>query len=121
MPASASSRSACRDEEGEMSKSLTAADLASFARNGYLCPLPGLSESEAAATLEALEGFERRHGGFGKLLRFKAHLRLEALMAVARHARILDAIEDLIGPNILLFTSTLWPKDRTDEPLLPPP
>jgi hypothetical protein len=28
-----------------MSKSLTAADPASFARNGYLCPLPGLSES----------------------------------------------------------------------------
>jgi chlorinating enzyme len=97
-----------------MSQSLMASDLASFARNGYLCPLPGLSESEAAATLEALEGFERRHGGFGKLLRFKAHLRLEALMAVARHARILDAVEDLIGPNILLFTSTLWPKDGKD-------
>jgi ectoine hydroxylase-related dioxygenase (phytanoyl-CoA dioxygenase family) len=97
-----------------MSKFLTASDLALFARNGYLCPLSGLSDSEAAATLAALEGFERRHGGFGKLLRFKAHLRLEALMAVARNARILDAVEDLIGPNILLFTSTLWPKDAKD-------
>jgi len=75
-----------------MSKFLTASDLTSFARNGYLCPLPGLSEGEAAATLAALEEFERRHGGFGKLLRFKAHLRLAALMAVARHERILDAV-----------------------------
>ena len=95
-----------------MSKFLTASDLTSFARNGYLCPLPGLSEGEAAATLAALEEFEHRHGGFGKLLRFKAHLRLAALMAVARHERILDAVEDLIGPDILLFTSTLWPKLR---------
>ncbi len=97
-----------------MARSLTAADLASFARNGYLCPLPGLSEGEAAATLAALEEFERRHDGFGKLLRFKAHLRLAALMAVARDERILDAVEDLIGPDILLFTSTLWPKDGKD-------
>jgi non-haem Fe2+, alpha-ketoglutarate-dependent halogenase len=97
-----------------MSKALTTSDLTSFQRNGYLCPLPCLSESEAAATLHALEAFERRHGGFGKRLRFKAHLRLTALMAVARHPRILDAVEDIIGPNILLFTSTLWPKDGKD-------
>ncbi len=35
-------------------------------------------------------------------------------MDVARHPRILDAVEDLIGPNLLLFTSTLWPKDGKD-------
>src|SRR5260221_14603328 len=99
-----------------MSKSLTAADLASFARNGYLCPLPGLSESEAAATLEALEGFERRHGGFGKLLRFKAHLRLEALMAVARHPRVLCAGADFIRPQPPLFISALLPKGGKKGP-----
>ncbi len=97
-----------------MSKSLKTSDLASFQRDGYLCPLPCLSESETSATLQALEAFERRHGGFGKRLRFKAHLRLAVLMDVARHPRILDAVEDLIGPNLLLFTSTLWPKDGKD-------
>jgi chlorinating enzyme len=97
-----------------MPKTLAESDLESFRRDGYLCPLAGLAESEAAAALGALEAFERRHGGFGKRLRFKAHLRLGALMAIARHERILDAVEDLIGPDILLFTSTLWPKDGND-------
>jgi len=97
-----------------MAKILTASDLELFRRDGYLCPLPCLSESEAGATLRVLEDFEIRHGGFGKRLRFKAHLRLVALMAIARHPSILDAVEDLIGPNILLFTSTLWPKDGGD-------
>src|SRR5216684_1917739 len=97
-----------------MAKILTASDLELFRRDGYLCPLPCLSESEAGATLRVLEDFEIRHGGFGKRLRFKAHLRLVALLAIARHPSILDAVEDLIGPNILLFTSTLWPKDGGD-------
>jgi non-haem Fe2+, alpha-ketoglutarate-dependent halogenase len=97
-----------------MAKALTASDLASFQRDGYLCPLPCLTESEAGATLQALEAFERAHGGFGKRLRFKAHLLLAVLMDVARHPGILDAVEDLIGPNLLLFTSTLWPKDGKD-------
>ena len=97
-----------------MAKILTASDLGLFRRDGYLCPLPCFSEGEAGATLRVLEDFEIRHGGFGKRLRFKAHLRLAALMAIARHPSILDAVEDLIGPNILLFTSTLWPKDGGD-------
>jgi len=36
-------------------------------------------------------------------------------MDVVRDPRILDAVEDLIGPNILLFTSTLWPKNGKDR------
>jgi ectoine hydroxylase-related dioxygenase (phytanoyl-CoA dioxygenase family) len=98
-----------------MTHRLTEAEHGFFRREGYLCPLAGLSPPEAAATLAALEEFEIRHGGFGKRLRFKAHLRLAALMDVARHPGILDAVEDLIGPNILLFTSTLWPKNAGDR------
>jgi chlorinating enzyme len=97
-----------------MAKHLSDSELADFRREGYLCPLRALGVDEAAATLAALEAFETRHGGFGKRLRFKAHLRLAALMSVARNPTILDAVEDLIGPNILLFTSTLWPKDGGD-------
>ena len=71
--------------------------------------------SAARETLLRLERFEAERGGFGHLLRFKAHLCLAALMEVATHPRILDAVEDLIGSNILLFTSTLWPKDGGDR------
>jgi non-heme Fe2+,alpha-ketoglutarate-dependent halogenase len=85
-----------------------------FRDAGYLCPLTAMDAPEAARTLAALEQFETAHDGFGQRLRFKAHLRLAALMATARHPRILDAVEDLIGPNILLFTSTLWPKSSGD-------
>ena len=97
-----------------MASLLSEAQKQAFRDDGYLCPLTAMDESEAARVLAALEQFEAAHGGFGHRLRFKAHLRLAALMAVARHERILDAVEDLIGPDILLFTSTLWPKDGGD-------
>jgi ectoine hydroxylase-related dioxygenase (phytanoyl-CoA dioxygenase family) len=97
-----------------MAGMLSEAQIQLFREQGYLCPLTAMDEAAAGQTLAALERFESRHGGFGKRLRFKAHLRLAALMAVATHERILDAVEDLIGPNILLFTSTLWPKDGGD-------
>lgn len=93
---------------------LSEAQKQAFRDDGYLFPLTAMDEPEAARILAALEQFEAAHGGFGQRLRFKAHLRLAALMAVARHKRILDAVEDLIGPDILLFTSTLWPKGGGD-------
>ena len=94
---------------------LTDAQKEMFWRSGYLFPLTAMDEGAARETLLRLERFEAERGGFGQHLRFKAHLRLAALMDVATHPRILDAVEDLIGPNILLFTSTLWPKDGGDR------
>jgi chlorinating enzyme len=85
-----------------------------FREDGYLCPLTAMGDAAMAPALTKLEAFEAAHGGFGQRLRFKAHLRLAALMELAAHPGILDAVEDLIGPNILLFTSTLWPKDGGD-------
>jgi chlorinating enzyme len=85
-----------------------------FRREGYLAPLTAFSEAEAGDRLAALTAFERAGGSFGLRLRFKAHLRLAALMTIVRHPRILDAVESLIGPDILLFTSTLWPKEPGD-------
>ena len=86
-----------------------------FKRQGYLAPLIALSEAEAGDRLAALTAFEHAGGSFGLRLRFKAHLRLAALMSIVRHPRILDAVESLIGPDILLFTSTLWPKKPGDR------
>ncbi len=97
-----------------MAKTLSEAQKAMFREQGYLCPLTAIGDAEARQTLTVLERFEEAHDGFGQRLRFKAHLRLTALMDVAIHPRILDAVEDLIGPNILLFTSTLWPKSGGD-------
>src|ERR1043166_3929879 len=85
-----------------------------FREHGYLCPLTAMDEAAAGRILTRLEQFEAANGGFGRRLRFKAHLRLAALMALATHPRILEAVEDLIGPDILLFTSTLWPKEGGD-------
>ena len=85
-----------------------------FHSKGFICPLTALEPDEATRCLAALERFEAAHGGFAQRLRFKAHLRLAVLMELARHPRILGAVEDLIGPDILLFTSTLWPKGAGD-------
>jgi non-haem Fe2+, alpha-ketoglutarate-dependent halogenase len=93
---------------------LTEAQKQAFRQSGYLCPLTAMDEDAATEILDQLLRFEAARGGFGQSLRFKAHLRLAALMGLATHLRILDAVESLIGPNILLFTSTLWLKDGGD-------
>jgi len=97
-----------------MAGMLSEAQKKAYWEQGYLFPLRAMAEAEAAEKRAVLERFEAAHGGFGKRLRFKAHLRLPLLMETARHPRILDAVEDVIGPNILLFTSTLWPKSGGD-------
>src|SRR5260221_8164261 len=59
---------------------LSEAQKQAFRDEGYICPLTAMDEAAAARTLAALQRFEAAHDGFGQRLRFKAHLRLAALM-----------------------------------------
>ncbi|MGO8866877.1 MAG: phytanoyl-CoA dioxygenase family protein [Alphaproteobacteria bacterium] len=99
-----------------MAGSLDATLLERFRREGVLFPLRALSAADALARAAQLGAFADELGApLTRLLRFKAHLRFRMLEEVARHPAILDAVEAIIGPDVLVFTSTVWAKAPGDR------
>lgn len=94
---------------------LTTQQIEDYHRDGYLFPVSAISEAEAARYFSLLENFETELGGLlsavGGAARFKNHLLLTWVNDLVRHPAILDAVEDLIGPDILCYTSTFFVKE----------
>ena len=87
-----------------------------FARNGYHFPVRALSAEQAQAYRAKLEGAEAQLGtplmktGY----RNKPHLVFTWADELIRHPRILDAVEDILGPNLLVWSSSLFMKQARD-------
>jgi hypothetical protein len=78
---------------------------------GYYAPIRALSTGEAAALRDRLETFEAGAGPLAGKLRHKSHLLFTWLNDLVRHPRILDAVEDLIGPDILCWGTSFFIKE----------
>ena len=85
-----------------------------YHRNGYYGPLPVLSADEARACHAHIEAFEAVHGPLRGDLRHHAHVFLVWLDELVRHARILDAVETILGENLLVWSSTIFIKEGRD-------
>jgi len=100
-----------------MPKTLSPAQVERYARDGFLSPNAALERDDAAACLQKLEAFERALGGpltsGGEIERYRSrtHVLLSWVHGLTRHPAILDAVEDLIGPDILVYTSTWFIKE----------
>jgi len=98
-----------------MANVLSQAEIARYRDDGYLFPLPALSTSELAACNEGLARFEHwlgqpvNQGDFR--WRSASYVFLPWVDALVRHPRIVDAVEDLIGPDILVYTATWFIKE----------
>ena len=93
-------------------KKLTDAQIAQYERDGYVCPVDAFPAEQMQAWRERLEAFERAEGQ--KMTRghnFKPHLLFPWVDEIVHAPAVLDAVEDLIGPDIRLFHLTVWPKD----------
>jgi len=101
-----------------MARALSAAQVARYREDGFLCPLPALSSSEAHECRARLEAFETAQGRpLGDLpgqLRAKTHLLFPWLADLVRHPPVLAAVRDLIGPDILVYHLTMWIKQPGD-------
>jgi non-heme Fe2+,alpha-ketoglutarate-dependent halogenase len=83
-----------------------------FRREGYVCPVPVMSASEAAGLRRQLEAVESRQGGrLEAVQRSRAFLLFKWLDDLIRDPRVLDPIEQLIGPDILCWSTIFWIKD----------
>jgi chlorinating enzyme len=102
-------------EVKEMPKVLTDGQVEQFRREGYASPFCAVTAAHAREFRRRIEEFEKRLGhdseGYFKI---KAHLAAPWMADLAFHPNILDAVEDLIGPNILLFGSSLFAKQGRD-------
>jgi chlorinating enzyme len=96
-------------------KRLNAAQVEAFNRNGYHFPLRVLTEQEAAGYRRRLEAFEAEHGLIMKTMyRNKPHLVFKWADELIRHPKIVDAVEDLLGPDLLVWGSSFFIKEPHD-------
>ena len=86
-----------------------------FARDGCYAPIPVLSYAEATALRRKLEAIEAKQGGPLKPEhRQKAHLLFTWLADLVRRPAILDAVEEVMGPDILVWSSSFFIKEGRD-------
>lgn len=93
---------------------LTEQQIAFYRKNGYLVPFDGVEASEAAAMCDDLNAFEREEGMLASEIIVKGHLCFRRSYEFSRHPKILDVVEDLIGPNIYALSSRFWMKPGRD-------
>lgn len=91
---------------------LSTEQLEQFARDGYVHPIKALDLAEAGDLRLRLEAQEAKQGGqLEPGQRSKSHLLFKWLDDLIRDRRILDPVEQLIGPNILCWNTLFWIKD----------
>ena len=78
---------------------------------GYYAPIRALTTDEAADLRNRLESFESSNSGLTAGLRNKPHLLFTWLDELVRHSGVLDAVEQVIGPNILVWGSSFFIKE----------
>ncbi|SVB20919.1 uncharacterized protein METZ01_LOCUS173773, partial [marine metagenome] len=95
-----------------MGKHLTDEQILRFDQDGYLPAFPVVSTDQIAHMRSKLEEFEKDNGGVLRgSNRFKNHLLFKWLSEFIRTPTILDAVEDIIGPDILVWSTDWWIKE----------
>src|SRR5262245_2961561 len=96
---------------------LSPAQVEGYARDGFVLCVPALTREQAAQYRDKLAAFERVVGGpltsdaVDARYRSRTHILLAWVHGLVRHSAILDAVEGLIGPDILVYTSTWFIKE----------
>ena len=102
-----------------MSKTLTTEQIEQYRRDGYVSPVRAFTAEEAQAYRARLEQSERE---FGPLTvgqsGSKTHVLFSWADEIVRGKALLDAVEDLIGPDILIYQLTMWIKPARDDAIV---
>jgi ectoine hydroxylase-related dioxygenase (phytanoyl-CoA dioxygenase family) len=95
-----------------MPRILSDAAVQAYRRDGYYFPFRALSATEAADYRRRLEAHEARAGApLQGNWRHKTHLLFTWADELVHHPAILDAVEDVIGPDILCWTTNFFIKE----------
>lgn len=95
-----------------MPKSLTSDQLAAYQRDGFIAPVPALSANETAQFRTRFEAYEAANGGWYELSKGQKLYLLQTWAAeIASHSAVLDAVEDVLGPDLMVWGMSLFVKD----------
>ena len=95
---------------------LNSNQLKQYNKEGYVAPLDVLTEEEALATRNEIELIEKEMPNeIDKSGRYNVHLISPKLDAIVHNSKILDAVESIIGKNILVCSTTLFIKNPKQE------
>lgn len=98
-----------------MGKCLSDGQVEKFHNDGFLSPINVFSINEASELKDKLEDAEKIWPeAFSASARNNAHLNFEFLDSIVHNKNLLDAVEDILGPNILAYASTLFIKEPRD-------
>ncbi len=95
-----------------MPKMLSNSALEAYRHDGYYFPVPVLSPKEVAYFRSCLEEHEATTGQpLQGNFRHKAHLLFTWVDELVHHPKIVDAAEDVLGPNLLCWTTNFFIKE----------
>ena len=101
-----------------MPKNLTPTQVQAYRDDGFVFAVPVLSRAEATEyrrRYESLDGIQKDDRDGSMTLSIKPHLVYPWIDELVRHPVLLDAVEDLIGPDILLFSDSFIVKEPMTE------
>ncbi|MGH9442898.1 MAG: phytanoyl-CoA dioxygenase family protein [Thermoanaerobaculia bacterium] len=94
---------------------LSDAQVGAYRREGYLSPVLALTPDEAAAARVNLDALMGRTASLADpATRHKPHLYARWVSDLVRHPRVLDAVEAILGPNLLVWRSVFFVKKPRD-------
>ena len=99
-----------------MPKTLSQNAIQQYNREGYYFPVKILNDEQVANHRKLLETFETTQGKpMEGAQRSKSHLLFKWVDDLMRYPKILDAVEDLIGPDLLCWNTLFWIKEAGSE------
>jgi ectoine hydroxylase-related dioxygenase (phytanoyl-CoA dioxygenase family) len=100
---------------GSVTRLLSASAVERYRRDGFYFPIRVLAPDGALDYRRRLEAVEAAHGGrLDAELRQKPHLLFTWLADLVRYPAILDAVEDVLGPNLLVWSTSFFIKEAHD-------
>ena len=95
---------------------LSSNQLKQYEDQGYISPIEVLSSSEALEAREEIELIEKKMPNeIDKSGRYNVHLISPKLDSIVHNSKILDAVESIIGKNILVCSTTLFIKNPNEQ------
>lgn len=95
-----------------MPKSLTSDQVEQFHRDGFISPVDALSPEETADFRAKFEAYEAANEGWYEMSKGqKLYLLQRWARDLGEHPRILDAVEDVMGPDLMVWGFSLFVKD----------
>ena len=95
---------------------LSSNQLKLYEKQGYISPIEVLSSGEALEAREEVELIEKKMPNeIDKSGRYNVHLISPKLDSIVHNSRILNAVESIIGKNILVCSTTLFIKNPEEK------